>query len=63
MFDENVQVRLDNYYNSKYKILYLDNETIDKDLSGTYTLDQLVQFHLPLQLLNKILMDFEKHPI
>lgn len=47
MFDENVQIMLDNYYNSKYKILYLDNETIDKDLSGTYTLDQLIQFHLP----------------
>ena len=47
MFDENVQIMLDNYYNSKYKILYLDNETVDKDLSGTYTLDQLIQFHLP----------------
>jgi len=53
MFDENVQVRLDNYYNSKYKILYLDNETIDKDLSGTYTLDQLVQFHLPANIPNE----------
>lgn len=47
MFDENVQVMLDNYYNNKYKILYLDNETVNKDLSGTYTLDQLVKFYLP----------------
>ena len=52
-FDENVQVMLDNYYNSKYKILYIDNETIDKDLSGTYTLDQLVQFHLPANIPNE----------
>jgi len=53
MFDENVQVMLDNYYNSKYKILYLDNETIDTDLSGTYTLNQLVQFHLPANIPNE----------
>ena len=47
MFNENVQILLDNYYNSKYKIIYLDNKTIDKDLSGTYTLDQLITFKLP----------------
>lgn len=46
MFDENTKVILDNYYNSNYEILYLDNESTN-DVSGTFTLQQLMNNYLP----------------
>ena len=46
MFDENTKIILDNYYNSNYSLLYLDNETTT-DTSGTFTLQQLVNEYLP----------------
>tara|TARA_Y100000996_G_C22450667_1_gene613709 strand:- start:53 stop:970 length:918 start_codon:yes stop_codon:yes gene_type:complete len=47
MFNENMQQILDNYYNTNYNIVYLNNHTIDIDKTGTFTLSQLTNSYLP----------------
>lgn len=47
MFDENISDILDNYYNDKYDIVFLDNKEINIDKSATITLNQLSNFYYP----------------
>ncbi len=46
MFDENIQILLDTYYQDKFKVIPLKNHYI-RDLSGTFTFDQLTNRLLP----------------
>ncbi len=47
MFDENTRNILDNYYNSNYEIVFLNNKDITIDKTSTFTMSQLVNSYLP----------------
>ena len=48
MFDENVQKLLDNYYQTNYNLLKLDNQSYTENTINTFTIDQLVNMYLPV---------------
>lgn len=47
MFDENTTHILDNYYNSNYEIVYLNNKDINIDKTTLFTMEQLRNNYLP----------------
>lgn len=47
MFDENTIHMLDNYYNSNYEIVYLNNKDINIDKTTLFTFNQLKNNYLP----------------
>ena len=46
-FDKNTKDILDNYYNSNYDIVYLNNKDPDIDKTSTFTLNQLIKYYRP----------------
>lgn len=48
MFDENTEHILNNYYNSNYNIIYLENKDINIDKTTLFTMKQFKNDYLPL---------------
>lgn len=47
MFDKNIFVILDDYYNDNFEIVYLNNEIMEVDKTSLFSLNQLKQNFLP----------------